>query len=607
MLHEMNLNGQWKFCPAFDEISADQRWMDPDFDPNNPEVKTISGEHIGWVQPGFSDDGWLDIAVPASWNSAIDDLWSYEGHGWYRRSVCVPKSWEGRRVEFFSEGANYRTVVYVNGEIAGEHEGGYTPFAIDVSHLLKYGEENLLSVAVDNLPMPSRAPGRQFGWWNHGGLYRDVSLRVMDRTRIDDVTVVTDVDDGTVAVSVSTVVLSDDAEAQRTMVTTLVDPTGTPVLLPAEVNKREIAIADGRAEAEMRFDVPNPMLWSPDSPELYTLTIELVDGNGRTDQWSHRIGLRTFRIDGGQLLLNGEPLLIKGINRHEDYPRTGRTHDEASLGRDLDLVQWVGANALRCHYPNHRHFYELCDERGIMNMVEVPLWQWGRPLVETDDPKALDAAKAQLHEIVKTYKNHAGVFIWSVSNENLTNLRSPGDPEAEQLAKMTADGNIELVHLTHELDPTRPVVEVSNEWPNDPVHNHTDIATVNVYVGSPSPPLPEHLDQPIGRLREKMAGVRAQVPGVPIIAGEYGEWTMIGLKTNHPPGEYFQSAKLTAFWDALMEEENVIGGFIWCFADYDVHRRFLWSHDYRLGYGIFDFHRRPKDAAYAVREQWKKT
>lgn len=605
MRDELTLNGRWKFCPAFDEISADQRWMDPDFDPKNPNVKSISGEHIGWVQPEFSDSGWLDIPVPASWNGAIRDLWSYEGHGWYRRTVRVPKLWEGRRVEFFSEGANYRTVVYVNGERAGEHEGGYTPFAIRVDHLLKFGEENVLAVAVDNLPKPSRAPGRQFGWWNHGGLYRDVSLRVSNRTRIDDVTVVTDVSDTNVDVSVTVVVEADDAGAlDGVCELTLTDPTGVPVALADDAASRSVRIEDGRGEVAFQFTLTDAHLWSPDTPNLYALDVTLRNESAPLDVWSHRIGMRTFRVDGTRLLLNGEPIIIKGVNRHEEYPKTGRTHTASLLNTDLDLVEWLGANAIRCHYPNHRELYHRCDERGIMNMVEVPLWQWGRPLVETDDPKALDAAKTQLREIVKTYKNHACVFIWSVSNENLTQPKRSADPNAVELARQTANGNIELVEMAKALDPTRPVVEVSNEWPNDPVHAHTDISAVNVYVGSPKPPLARHMDQPVQRLRAKMQGLREQVPDRPIIAAEYGEWTVLGLMTDYPPGEQFQAAKVTAFWDAFMSEENIIGGFIWCFSDYDVHRRFLWSYEYRLGFGVFDLYRRPKAAAHAVRAQW---
>ena len=516
-------------------------------------------------------------------------------------------------MEFVSEGANYRTVVYVNGELAGEHEGGYTPFAIPVHHLLDYGAENTIAVAVDSTPKPERAPGGQFGWWNNGGMYRDVSFRVTDPTYIDDVTVVTQVQgDARAVVRIAATVLSEEAEpVHRTLQVLLLDPSGDAVLLPASARSRPVRVADGGAETELEFTVENARLWSLEQPNLYALRLTLTDADGLpTDEWSHRIGLRTITVEGTRLLLNGEPFIIKGLNRHEQYPGGAihtPTHTEASLGTDLDLVQWVGANALRCHYPNHRRLYELCDERGILNMVEVPLWQWGRPLVETDHPGALDAAKSQLWEIVRTYKNHACVFFWSVSNENLVaHVRGGGtdDPDALALAKQTADGNIELVQMAKALDPTRPVVEASNEWPGDPVHQHTDVTAVNVYVGGPHPHV-SAVPTTVQWAREKIEALRRDVPGKPIIASEFGNWTIRGLHEDYPPGENFQVAKLTGLWNGLMEEPDVAGVFIWIFADSDVHTRFKWVSEFRVAYGLFDMERRPKASAYAMRKLWR--
>ena len=609
MRTEMSLNGQWKFCSAFDAISADQRWLDPDFDPKNPDLTPVTaGAAMGWIKPNYDDGNWLDITVPNSWNAAIRDLWSYEGHGWYRRTVAIPTDWEGKRVEFFSQGANYRTVVYVNGQRAGEHDGGYTPFAIPIHRLLKCGEANLIAVVCDNIPKPERAPGGQFGWWNHGGLYRDVSLRVTDATYIDDATVVTEVEGGKATVRLKVVVLTEeDRAAERTLEVLLLDPSGDAVPLPAEARSRALKTLDGRAEAEMVFPVANPRLWSLEEPHLYTLRLSLLKGDQPADEWSHRIGLRTIKVEGNKLLLNGRPLLIKGLNRHEHYAGGTihtPTHTEAQLAQDLDLVQWLGANALRQHYPNHRRLYELCDERGILNMVEVPLWQWGRPLVQTDHPGALEAAKQQLREIVRTYKNHPSVFIWSVSNENLVKPRSDNLKDIA-LAKQTAEGNIELVKMAQKLDPTRPVVEVSNEWPTDPVHQFTDVTAVNVYVGNPVPHV-SGVPEIVRRMQKKMADLRADVPGKPIIASEFGEWTVRGLRGDYPPAEGYQVAKLTGLWKAFMNEPDVVGGFIWVFADYDLHRRFLWAYEYRCAYGLFDIERRPKAAAHAMRELWRK-
>jgi beta-galactosidase/beta-glucuronidase len=611
----MNLNGRWRFCPAFDQISTDQRWLDPDFDPDNPDLTPQTGD-IGWIQPEFDDSGWLDIMVPGSWNSEFEELWSYEGRGWYRRKVQIPVEWEGRRIEFHSEGANYRTIVHVNGVTAGEHDGGYSPFAIPIHHLLQYGAENTISVTCDNIPKPERVPGGQFDWWNHGGLYRDVSLRITDSMYIDDVTATTNLlTDEKAEVVVDVVVRCEDGEiANRAIDVQLFDPAGEPVELPRASQSQMLTTSNGHAEAKLTLPVEHALLWTPDDPHLYRLVLTINDSMSRHngDTWSMRIGLREIRVDGTRLLLNGRPIVVKGVNRYEDYsgdnPGHGRpkhTHDEAMLGRDLDLVKWMGANALRSHYPPHRRHFELCDERGIMNLVELPLYQWGRPLVETACAEALEPAKEQLTEIIRSLKNHPSVIIWSVSNENLVVPRSD-DPETIALAKQTADGNIELVHLAHELDPTRPAVEISNCWPDDPVHEHTDITAVNVYVGT-NVNDPRGFPDTVQRSRDKLADQRQAIPDKPILAGEWGSWAMRGMHTDYFPGEEYQAGLISAVWNGLMEEENLIGGFVWAFADSDVHRHFLWVYEFRCAYGLFDIHRNAKAGAHAMREIWTKT
>jgi beta-glucuronidase len=597
----LNLNGLWKFCPAFGYLVGDQRWTDTNYEiAVQNENKPESGADMGWINPGYDDSGWLNHPVPGDWGTTFEDLWSYEGHGWFRREILVPADWEGKRVLFHSEGANYFTKVYVNGSFAGDHEGGYTSFGIDISEFVKCGEQNTIAVSIDNESSPDRCPGGQAGWWNYGGMYRDVELRVTDTVWFDDVTVVTDVhpDDGTADVSVSVVAgrVAGDT-TPRTIELELTDSAGASI----DVETVPVELCDDCMTCG--FTVKDARFWSPEHPNLYTVTLRMRSENGPGEVWTHRIGLRTVTVDGTRLLLNGEPMLLKGINRHELYPNRGRTHTEAELTRDLDLCDWMGCNALRCHYPNHRRHYELCDERGILNYTEVPLWQWGRTMVETAGPGALGAAKKQLEEMIKTLKNHPSIFLWSVSNENHVMAGNPhhGGPE---IVKMVVDGNYELVDMAHSLDATRPVVESSNMWPGDPVHEVTDVTAVNVYVET-SGPRSKNIDTVRREMHKEMSGLREQIPDRPIIMSEFGTWTTYGLKTDYFPGEKFQSAKLRAMWEQALEEENVVGCFIWVFSDAEVHKRFKWVYEYNVAYGLFDKQRRPKEAAYTMRELWK--
>ncbi len=606
MRASMTLNGKWKFCPAFDEISADQRWMDPDFDPDNPNTTPKTEGDVGWVTEGFDDDDWMDIDVPASWNSAIPDLWSYEGHGWYRRTVHVPASWKGKRVLFHSEGANYRAALYVNGKPASAHEGGYTPFDLEIGHLVRAGEDNTIAVAVDNIPSPDRAPGGQFGWVNHGGLYRDVELVMTDNVYIDDVTATTLLEQGNVKLSIEVSVACRESDVvNRAAELVLTDPSGRQVNVPATERHKMVHIENARASAAFEFSVPDAKLWTPEEPNLYELTVTLNDTRTEAvgDEWRHRVGLRTVELDGTRFLLNGEPVFLKGLNKHELYPDTGRTHTEANAARDIDLAKWLGANAFRGHYSFHREHYELCDERGILNVAEVPLYMWGRPLCEADGPGALVAAKEQFAEMHRALKNHPSVIIWSISNENLTKP-SKRDENSVELANQTVEGNREMVELAKALDPTRPVVEFSNSWPEDPVHKFTDITTINVYVGARIP-RSDALPDMMQRFEEKYALLEAENLGKPVIVGEVGVWTVRGVKTDHPPGEYYQAKFYEHYFEQFAKHPEICGVFLWILADYDLHRRFLWAHEYRLGYGIFDMKRRPKEAAHAVRRMWK--
>jgi len=595
----VSLDGIWKFCPAFTELEANQGFMSPE-----DEAGQGPGQRrdIGWIEPGFDDTGWLDIHVPDTWNKAIPDLWSYEGVGWYRRAVGIPADWEGKRVEFTCDSANYRTVVYVNGRRAGEHEGGYTPFSIPIHPFLIFGRRNILAISVDNIPKPDRCPGGEFGWWNYGGIYRSTGLLVTEPTYIQDLTVTTTPrgDESLITISVK---IGSETDTSG--------PLGVSALLRDE---RGDEVAVGRdiidlhppagAEAKISLGVDGARLWSPEDPHLYDLSVDLLDQtSGSLDSISLKVGIREVRVEGGRLLLNGKPLLVKGFNRHPEYAKTGHMEREEDLIRDLLLIKDLGANALRCHYPNSPRTYELCDEMGILFLSEIPLYQWGRPEVKAESPGALRAAKDQLREMITHLKNHPCVIMWSVSNENMTLPRKDTD-EYKKLADMTVRGNIELVDLAHRLDPTRPVVEASNCWPGDPVHESTDLCAVNLYIGASTPHVGT-LHELTEKMHERLEELRRRLPEKPILVTEFGSWAIRGLKTDYFPGEAYQAALLRNYWEGLLKEPNFVGGFIWCFQDSDEHRRFEWDYELRVAYGVYDLQRQPKEAAGTVAQMWR--
>lgn len=599
MREERSLDGYWKFCPAFEELESNQRFMAPGWAPDAPAARL---EAAGpWTQPGYDDGGWMDIPVPASWNKAIADLWSYEGHGWYRREISVPLAWEGRRVVFESDGANYLTALYVNGRKAGEHEGGYTPFSIPIHSYLECGQANTLAISVDNIPRPERCPGGQFDWWNHGGLYRSCRLRSMDRTHIVDVGVVTRPGDPASSVDLAVEVEKEQgSEDGLEIAAVLTDAGGVAVAH----GSAPLTFAGDTAEAALSLQVDKASLWTPDNPNLYGLEVRLRESDSGVDRdvSTQRIGIRSIRVEGPKLLVNGEPFLVKGFSRYEDYPDTGRSRNDVACRRDFGLIKEMGGNTIRSHFPNSPETYELCDEMGLFFVSELPLYQWGRPLVHTDSPEALITAKQQFREMIGWQRNHPSILMWSVSNENMCKPRQDTETYRE-LAEMTVQGNLELVDLAHDLDPTRPVIEVSNCWPGDRVFAKTDISAVNMYIGASTP----HVDT-VHELAQTMTtrldALREEHPDKPILIGEFGSWCVRGLKTDHFPGEPYQAELLRSYWEGLVREEQVIGGLIWCFVDTDVHRRFEWVYEYRCAYGVYDHDRNPKQAVQVLKDLW---
>ena len=590
-----SLDGTWKFFPALEEIETSHAFLGAGLARAAGTPADAEPNH-GWIEPTFDDSQWWDIAVPGSWNTQFEDLWSYEGAGWYRRSVVIPERWRGKQVEFVCDGANYKTVVYVNGHRAGDHEGGYTQFSIAIDAHLLFGVPNVIAVAVENRSTLVRVPMERHDWWNHGGLYRPVRLVAMDRDRIVSAAVETDALSDPPTVRVSANVARESSLSGGLAVTaTLVSTDGTIA------SRTSSSIASGNAAQALTLELPAPAahLWSPESPYLYDLRLELRRGAALVDAWCAKTGIRTVELSEDQLLLNGKPYLLKGVNRYENYPDTGMTSTPKGLRDDIALMKGLGANAVRCHYPNSPMTYDMYDALGLFTICEVPLYQWGRP---GHSEANLEAAKSQLTEMIQNLRNHPSVIMWSVSNENRIRPREEGEEHA-RLSQMVAAGNKELVALAHTLDPTRPVIEPSNRWPEDEVFEVTDAHAVNVYLGVPEPHV-DALPAMKSAIREKFQELRNVHPGKPILVSEFGNWALRGLHTDYFPSEEYQAALLKTYWEAFMEEPDFIGGFVWVFADSDVHRKFTTIYEMRCAYGLYDIERRPKAAAETMRTLW---
>ena len=355
-----------------------------------------------------------------------------------------------------------------------------------------------MAVLVDNESRLERVPMERHDWWFHGGLLRPVRLEATGAVFVRHAAVTTEV-------------LSSPARVHVKVDWDALEPSTGKARIEAVLTDAGGTVAariqEDAAEKTVLLELPveQPRLWTPDTPYLYELSVSVLpEGeSAASDVWRQHIGLRTIEVRDGRLWLNGEPFLVKGVNRYEDYPETGGAANDALLMRDIALVKELGANAVRCHYPYATKSYDRLDEMGVFAVCEVPLYQWGRP---GHCWANAEAAQQQLTEMIETLGNHPSIMMWSVSNENRIRPREEGEEHA-RLSEMVVKGNRMLVETAHRLDSSRPVIEPSNRWPEDVILDETDLCSVNVYIGI-SEPRVDRLSEMEDAVQERFQALR---------------------------------------------------------------------------------------------------
>ncbi len=360
------------------------------------------------------------LDVPGDWNSQRRELFFYEGTIWYQRDFrWEPRS--GRRVFLCFGAANYQTLAYVNGELVGEHEGGFTPFHFEVTSLVRDGV-NFVVCKVDNQRRADAIPPAQSDWWNYGGLTRDVMLVDVPETFVRDYACWLESPRGE---RICGWIQLDGPEVAQTI------RVGIPEAgLGCEVRTDE----RGFAEFELGAGVDR---WTPEHPKLYEIRIE-----SETDRVAEPVGFRTIEVRGTDLLLNGQPIFLRGVSLHEESPiREGRAWSEEDARISLGWARELGCNFVRlAHYPHNEHQVRMADRMGLLLWSEIPVyWQ-----AAWKNPATLATARQQLREMIARDRNRASVIIWSVANETL--------PVPERHAFLE-----DLIATARSEDPTRLV------------------------------------------------------------------------------------------------------------------------------------------------------
>ena len=449
-----SLNGKWQaLVDGYADGIGDWKavWKD----------RTATGK-TQFFEYGFDDS--VTLEVPGDFNTQRPELTWLEGSVWYRKAFqYAAADSDGRRLFVHFGAANYRTDVFLNGEKLGSHEGGFTPFQFELTGRLKAGENRLL-VHVNNERRKDGVPAQGFDWFNYGGLTRDVDLVETPATYIQDYSLQ----------------LAPDSLRR---VDGWVQLAGTAPRQPVRVRIPELGVdvraqagADGRAP--LRFEAPFA-LWSPAKPKLYRVEISTPQESMQED-----IGFRNIAVRGDALLLNGEPLFLRGVNFHEEIDGR-RAHSEADAQRMLEQAKQLGANFVRlAHYPHSEHLVRLADRMGLLLWQEIPVYQG----IDFAAAGMQDKLEAMLAEMIGRDRNRAAVIVWGIANET-----SPGPARNAALST--------LAQQARRLDPTR-LVSAAFYGPGfnsgtltvaDPLVASLDVVGINEYFGwyTPWPVEPE--------------------------------------------------------------------------------------------------------------------
>ncbi len=417
----LSLNGVWKFHYADKPDSRPDGFNTHDYDTSRWADISVPGN---WELQGFGVPIYTDEEYPFP----CDPPWiPHEDNpvGSYRRSFSVPDEWEGRQVYIHFGSVKSAMNLWINGNFTGYSQGSKTPAEFDITPFLRKGE-NSLSVEVYRYSDGAYLEGQDY--WRISGIERDVYLYSTPPVRIRDFFARTDLDadyhNATLKVPVLVQNLRDRmCEGFRIRIDFL-DADERSVLNSAI--EKEFLI-NGLAEIEIAFDleVENPKKWTAETPYLYTLLLSLIDDSGRTTEVIPcQVGFRKVEIKNSQLHINGIPITIRGVNRHEHDPVTGRYVREESMIEDIRLMKRFNINAVRTsHYPNTPRWYELCDRHGLYVIDEANIESHGvkistpeKPL--TDRPEWKKAILDRTIRMVERDKNHPCIIIWSLGNEN---------------------------------------------------------------------------------------------------------------------------------------------------------------------------------------------
>jgi beta-galactosidase len=424
-----SLNGDWKFNWVKQPSERPVNFYETDYDVSGwDEIPVPSNWQIhGYGTPIYTNVRYPFAAQPPYIMQPVPEHFTKNELpnpvGSYVRTFDVSEDWDGKRVLLHFAGVKSAMFVWVNGEQVGYSQGSMTPAEFDVTDYVNVGETNTLAVEVYRWSDGSYLEDQDM--WRLSGIYRDVFLVAKPNLHIRDFFALPELDDTyeNCVLTVNLNVSNDGDEPAPTNVrATLLDADGQTVIISEMEAGTMTTGVNEEALIGLQLDVPNAHLWSGEDPYLYTLTLELLDADGDVSEATAcRVGMREVEIRDQQLLINGQPLLIKGVNRHEHCPDRGRAVAVETMIRDIELMKQHNVNTVRTsHYPNATAWYELCDEYGIYVLDEANIESHGMGYgaASLAHVASWEAAHVDRCEsMILRDRNHPCIIIWSMGNE----------------------------------------------------------------------------------------------------------------------------------------------------------------------------------------------
>ena len=556
-------------------------------------------------EPGISsvqnkNTGWQKINLPHTWNALdiVDDTVGYhQGIGWYKKKLFIPEQYNKKHLELFFEGACNQATVYINGEKATGHGGGFTGFSVNLDGKILYGKINEILVKVDNGKYLQDSIPPFSGDFNlMGGIYRDVWLTATNKIHLgkenetDGILFrVSKVNADKASYSVHAYLENIESAFKGSIEFQLlrngaVIRSGKADLSPL-VKMKSISIQD---------EIMNPKLWSPETPNLYVLQVQLKNEKGELlDEISKNVGFKWVGIsDKNEFLLNGKPYKLKGASRHQDYKNLGNALPDALHVRDIELMKEMGCNFLRiAHYPQDPAIYDACDRLGLITWSEIPVVD-----KVVNNETFFVNSKLMLEEMIVQNYNHPSIAIWGYHNE-VRNLDQVSVRHAKMLDSLTRDLDKErLTAMAFESNIDAPYF--TNPLLKDML-NIADINGYNVYQGwyrGKHENIADFLDT-----------LYAYNPAKPIMLSEYGAGSITNMHTYQPTLFDFSEAYQCNFHESYIKAGNtkpwMIGFAIWNFIDFQRDgREDVIPHINKKGMVTTD--RQPKDVFYFYKSQW---